>query len=226
MPNFIDLTGFVFGRLTVTNRAENASNGDIRWNCQCECGNKTVPRGMSLRRGETNSCGCLQREIAARDIADRSRKHGVTTRLSRKNWADVDYEYKAWSSMRMRVRTHPDYVNRTICLEWNSYQTFLMDMGKAPSNKHQIDRIENSLGYFPGNCRWATPKENARNRGNNRIIEWKGQSKCLAEWEEELVRSLGMTKGSLRQRLDRGWSVEKAFTHSNQSCIFKEVQYA
>jgi hypothetical protein len=158
------------------------------------------------------------REVNGARFSNTLVTHGASVGKSKGGWSDMPYEYKSWSWMRNRI-FHPKkdcYRNISICPEWDNYETFLADMGKAPSDKHQIDRIDNSKGYSPDNCRWATRKENMRNTTVNRIIEWKGVKKCMAEWEEELCPTLGLKPQALRARLFQfGWSVEKAFTTPN-----------
>lgn len=93
-----------------------------------------------------------------------------------------------------------------ICKEWrNSFQKFLEDMGPRPTSKHTIDRINNNGDYKPNNCRWATRKEQARNRRNNRLITYKGETKCMTEWAE--VAKLPTT--AFESRLDLGWTMQK-----------------
>ena len=219
MGKFIDLTGQIFGKLTVVDRAENGNRNRVRWNCHCECGGKTIARSYSLQTGHTQSCNCLMRETNSKATTARLTTHGASVGKSKGAWPDMPYEYKSWSWMRNRV-FHPKkdcYRNISICPEWDNYETFLADMGKAPSDKHQIDRIDNSKGYSPDNCRWATPRENARNKTNNRLIEWRGEVKCMAEWEEILCPSLGLKPTALRIRINQyGWSIEKAFTTPSQ----------
>lgn len=219
MGTFVDLTGKVFDRLTVIDRAENGSQGRIRWNCACECGGKAIVRSHALMTGHTKSCNCLMRETNARNGVINKATHGASRGKSTgKKWSEIPREYRVWASMKDRVKHSSKYKNVSICPEWvNSYETFLADMGKAPSDKHQIDRINNSQGYSPDNCRWATPKENARNKTNNRLIEWKGEVKCMAEWEEILCPLLGLKPCALHVRINYyGWSIEKAFTTPSQ----------
>lgn len=183
---------------------EFAKNG---WYCRCECGSFRVNTASCLNRGIVKSCGCFRNENN-RIAACGKKTHGATVN------GEIVYEYKAWQSMKARVLHSERYKHLEVSSRWiSSYENFLADMGDAPSNKHQVDRIDNSKGYYPDNCRWATPTENQRNRTNNKIIEWMGVSMCVAEWEEKLNPLLGLKEGSLKMRLNKlGWTVEKAFT--------------
>ena len=95
----------------------------------------------------------------------------------------------------------------TVCKKWRKFQGFFEDMGDRPKGK-TLERIDNDKGYFKENCRWATPKEQARNRRTSRLIDHNGQRKTLAEWCE-----IYKTDGRLiHARLKRGWSLDEAFT--------------
>lgn len=124
-------------------------------------------------------------------------------------------EYISWTNMKKRCssntpHTYYRYKKRGIkvCDRWkNSFTAFYEDMGKRPSLRHSIDRIDNDGNYCPENCRWATWEEQARNRSSNHYITYNGQKKSLAEWCE--IFELSYT--AVHQRLVSGWSVHKAF---------------
>lgn len=126
-------------------------------------------------------------------------------------------EHRIWDAMIGRCTRRSDsrwedYGGRGIkvCEAWRkSYSAFLSDMGRRPSPKHTLDRIEANGNYEPGNCRWATQAVQQRNRRNNHNIEWNGQTKTAAEWE----RDLGLTRGLLYDRVKaKGWTVERAMS--------------
>lgn len=124
-------------------------------------------------------------------------------------------EYRVWHNMRNRCRNpkcpnFERYGGRgiTVCDRWRDFAAFFEDMGPRPSSSHSIERIDNNGNYDPGNCEWATRDTQNRNKIANRYIEFRGQKKIIADW----ARELGMSAVCLSDRLNRGWSVEKAFT--------------
>jgi hypothetical protein len=122
--------------------------------------------------------------------------------------------YVAWREMVRRC-TYPrhhqfkSYGGRgiTVCERWMRFPAFLEDMGEAPEGL-SLDRRENSKGYDKANCRWATMKEQGRNRRNNRLITLNGETHCISEWAE----MIGAQNGTIYARLRTGWDVEAALT--------------
>jgi hypothetical protein len=113
--------------------------------------------------------------------------------------------------MMKRCQRYSNYVNRGIkvCHRWRcSFLNFLDDMGEVPGPEYTLDRIDNDKGYYPSNCRWATAKEQARNRRTNHLITYRGKTQCIAAWGE----LYGIDGEVLRHRLLNGWSIERALT--------------
>ena len=122
-------------------------------------------------------------------------------------------EYNAWSSMKRRCLkpSHPGFINYGgrgigICERWvHSFENFLSDMGPKPDG-YSLDRIDNNRGYEPENCRWATTPEQQRNRRHVRVVVFDGAKITLPD----LAERFGIPLTRIRQRLDRGWPVERA----------------
>jgi hypothetical protein len=122
-------------------------------------------------------------------------------------------EYRAWSHMLSRCTNPTDksyqyYGGRgiSVCDRWISFKNFFEDMGKSPSVAHSIDRVDNDGNYVPENCRWATVKEQRRNKRDNRILVIDGERKTLAEWAEKF----GVLYKTAHNRLRMGWSPREA----------------
>lgn len=123
-------------------------------------------------------------------------------------------EYRVWQMMRLRCTepenaAYPSYGGRgiTICDRWlTSVEAFIEDMGRKPFPEYEIDRINNDKGYEPDNCRWATRKQNDRNRRSNHLITVGDETLSIAEWSE---RS-GVSHSTITKRLAKGWASEKA----------------
>lgn len=123
-------------------------------------------------------------------------------------------EYRAWQLMRLRCHdpkhaAYPRYGGRgiTVCDRWrDDPAAFLADMGPKPTRAHELDRRDNDGPYSPENCRWATRKENDRNRRSNRMVDYNGERRALAEWCERL----NLPRDTVRKRLEAGWPVAEA----------------
>jgi hypothetical protein len=124
-------------------------------------------------------------------------------------------EYFVWNTMRQRCKNkrykcYKDYGGRGIkvCRRWRYFANFIADMGRRPSPKHQIDRIENDGHYEPGNCRWALRKVQMRNTRRNHLLTFKGETLTISDW----AASVGIERQTVSARLKRGWSVARALT--------------
>lgn len=193
-----NMVGKKYNRLIVIKESDRSLTDKIRWLCKCDCGNYTIVQGSNLRSGHVKSCGCLSKE----STAIRSTTHGMYGSPT----------HKAWIGMKARcnnpnIKHFKHYGGRGIkvCKQWNKFESFYKDMGEKPEGL-TLERIDTNGNYEPSNCKWATWKEQERNRTNNRLITYRGKTQCLAAWaeEKEIVYS------ALLWRLDK-YSPEIAF---------------
>lgn len=203
-----DLSGKRFGKLTVikVGNPQIQSNGkpQKRWLCKCDCGNKLLVCTSSLNSGHTTSCGCIKRHV----LADKTRKHGkVGTRI-----------YREYMGIKARCynKNYPGYKNWggrgiDVCDEWrgeHGFENFYnWSMNNGYSDNLTIDRIDNSKGYSPQNCRWTTQIVQANNTRTNVYIEYRGKIQSLSNW----CRELNLEYNMIYLRYRRGWNVEKMF---------------
>lgn len=198
-------TGSRYGRLLVTERVGTSRNGRALWLARCDCGATVTVKGQHLRDGSTTSCGCSNPQMVR--VRAGIRDEGART--------PRNPTWRCWISMIQRCH-NPKHLafsaygakGITVCERWRDYKNFLEDLGERPSTLHSIDRINNSLGYVPGNCRWATQVEQNRNRTNNRRLTFGGETLTVAEWGERT----GITSKVIRGRLALGWSIEDSLT--------------
>lgn len=170
---------------------------------KCDCGKVKRIRACSLLATKPiKSCGCYTGKIVD---SNRSHQDGTKTK-----------EYQCWHDIIQRC-TNPNNKNYhryggrgiQLCEKWEDFDSFLTDMGLAPAGRYSIDRIDNNKGYSIENCRWTTPKVQANNTSHNRLIEFKGQTKTLAQWAD----TLGCKSHVLLHRLNSyGWDLEKTLT--------------
>lgn len=196
MPKFIDMTGCMFGKLTVIKREANniqPNRGQkTMWLCQCDCGNKVIVSGTHLRSGHTKSCGCI------------NFSHGMCgTRL-----------HRIWSNIKSRCNNPKDkdfknYGERgiIICKTWsNDFKSFHeWSISNGYKNNLTIDRKDVNGNYEPSNCRWLTIKEQENNRRNNRIIIYNGIALTAAQTADKY----GISRNVFYARLRYNWEIEK-----------------
>lgn len=209
MPARISLVGKTFGRLFViadgsTRQRNDGRGGRATSLCICQCGVELEVLNENLKGEDgTKSCGCWRKD-SARVLHERHchNRRGAQTGT-----------YRCWASMLARCQNpetlaFPRYGGRgiTVCIRWWLFDNFLSDMGERPVGL-TLERLDNSKGYGPGNCAWRTPKQQARNTRQNRVMTVNGVTACMAE----LCEYFQINSETVRCRLKRGWDVNRAF---------------
>jgi hypothetical protein len=194
--NRIDLTGTKFLRITVlapdASRISASGRSETMWKCVCDCGKEfSAPTGI-IRNGHKKSCGCLLVESRVKS----NTRHGFYGTRT----------YVSWNAMITRCtnKSNPNYARYgakgiRVCDHWLIFENFLSDMGERPVGK-TLDRFPDSKGnYEPGNCRWATVKQQCENRKSTRWIEHDGVRLSVSEW----ARKLGINQSTLNESLNK-----------------------
>jgi hypothetical protein len=193
---FVDITGQRYGMLVAiypTNKR--TKNGGYIWVFKCDCGKvKDIPSN-SVRSGLVKSCGC------------KNRTHGESSSRLFTIWVDMKQRCENPNVPHYRLYGGKGI---TVCDDWHDFIQFQKWSYKnGYSDSLTIDRIDNKKGYTPENCRWVTNKRQQRNRTNNHLITYKGETHCISEWSEILK----ISRVAISLRLSRyGFTVEDAFT--------------
>lgn len=203
MKTIIDECGNVYSKLTVISFSHINNDGKACFFCKCECGKEVIVSGKGLRNGNSKSCGCTRNE----KIGNLNRTHGDCSGGKTK-------EYHIWRGMIDRCynpnnKKFANYGGRGIrvCDEWrNDYSAFIRDMGRSHGDCKTIERKDYDGDYAPGNCKWASWKEQQNNRNNNHILTFEGQELNITQWAEKL----GLKPATLHQRIHRGWTTDEA----------------
>jgi hypothetical protein len=197
----VDMTGKKCGRLIVTRHVSKKQCEVV-----CECGTQRIVFASDLRRGLTRSCGCLKRDATiARNFRHGLSKtdlgriyRGILTRCHNPNSKD----YAGYGGAGVRI--DPSWIGP------GGLERFANHIGPRPSKSHSVDRFPDKFGnYAPGNVRWATLKEQARNKRTNRLVTMNGRTLPVAQWAEEL----GIELRLVWNRVRCGWSPDAALTH-------------
>lgn len=189
------MIGMTFGRLTITGITSDGRRSVFE--VKCKCGAVKNVRRSHLVAGRTKSCGCLKPE----SIRAAHTTHGMTHSPI----------YAVWAAMVNRAtKNHPNYAGRGIgiCKEWLKFASFYADMGSGWRQGLSIERINNSIGYFPDNCRWATRNEQAQNTRKSLTVLLAGERINLTE----ACRRYGAIYTTMRHRIfKQGMDPDKAF---------------
>lgn len=199
-----DYIGKKFGRLTVVEEVK-TEDSFTTCLCKCDCSNTVVKRLTDIKRGEVRSCGCLLKE--AEIAVGKLTKHGKRyTRL-----------YRSWNHMKDRCLNpncdaYSNYGGRgiTICREWvdsfeNFYEWAISNGGYREGLT--IERLDVNGNYEPSNCTFVDRHTQARNKRNTRTVTIDGETKIWADW----VRHFNIADSTVRNRVNKGMSVEEAF---------------
>lgn len=169
---------------------------------KCRNGHDLTPENVRIRKDRRNCIECLTCQAAGmRRFKNKRPLYDIWKKMIQRCY---DPTFKDWNIYGGRPGNPV-----TVCERWMlSYEDFESDMGRRPSMQHTIDRIDGTKGYEPGNVKWSTATEQARNTSTNVFIEHRGLRLTIAEWAERY----GFKYDTLFQRLNRGWSVETSLT--------------
>lgn len=209
MPKFTDHSGQRYNQLTILRRAPNNALNQTCWHCRCDCGTELVLPTLRFVSGNTKSCGCRKASAVAAATIKRCTTHGKSARGKRSR------AYIVWINMIQRCTnpkndSYSSYGARGIKVSepWRSFEAFISDMGEPPL-EHTLDRIDVNGDYALSNCRWATHREQARNKTNNNRVSYRGKEQTLSDWAIQT----GIPLSTLKNRIDYlGWSVEEALS--------------
>ena len=200
-----DLTGQKFNRLTVIGIE---SRNPLKWLCRCDYGTLHAVRPCNLTTGKVKSCGCLNREGNPKHNMSNTRLYRIYAGIKRRCYNEHDCAFPRYGGRGM-----------TMCDEWKN--DFMAFYKWAIANGYRetltIDRIDNSQGYSPENCRWVDDYVQSNNRRNCIMFTHNGKTQTVKQWCVEL----GLNYGSVHSRIRRGWSVDDAILHMEDARIIK-----
>lgn len=195
-PRFRDLTGRIFGRLTIIGYAPPRGYKKY-WYCQCSCGAPVkAVAATSLVQGDTQSCGCLHREATSAALRTHHEFKGGSPTPEMRSFGSAKNRCTNQSN-----KSYASYGGRGIEFRFASFEEFLAAVGRRPSPKHTLDRVNVHGHYEPGNVRWATQREQQRNRSNNALMQVNGERRPVAVWAD----LLGIPAQRIYSRRSLGW---------------------
>lgn len=205
MRNIIDLSGKRFSRLSVVRQDGFDKHKKTMWVCVCDCGNIiSGVRGNDLKMGKIKSCKCLRIETTIK----RCTVHGDSRGGRKAGLIQVHANMKQRCGNPNDTNYH-HYGGRGIhiCKEWHSYINFKAWAVANGYKKHlTIERIDNSMGYEPSNCKFTTMLDQSNNRRSNVVVSHNGITLNVTQW----INRLSVNKSMVWGRIRRGWTAERA----------------
>lgn len=213
-PN--DYIGKTFFKMTVLSLAFCPHEKKTYAICQCTCGKIKTALPALLKNGSIKSCGCYRNYIAS------TRPHKRLYSSDNPNFLDgrsTHPLYGLWRAMLKRCYEPKTYKYEcyggkgiTVCEEWHDFWNFVNwsdSVGGRPEG-YTLDRIDSNGNYEPDNCRWADYKTQSRNKSTNRYLTYNNKTQTIKDWSDELC----IPYRTLNNRINRGWSVERALTEN------------
>lgn len=211
MMRLIDITGKRFSKLIAIECAYKTKKVHF-WRFKCDCGNESIIRKADVMHGKTQSCGCFLREVRTTYNCHNERLYKIWRGMLKRCYQVHTKDYQRYGIKGIKV-----------CDEWKSdYIAFKgWSLSSGYTDELSIDRIDNNGNYESSNCRWTTYKIQNRNRGvYNTVIVFNGEEKTIAEWAE----IANLPSRLLRQRLSKGWHVNKIFMPSYKQGLYDRKQ--
>lgn len=195
MPNPLNLkSGQRFGHVTIIKR-NGSKYGCSQWLCRCDCGLEKNIIGKNLKKGSVIGCGCFRGKKSTHGMSN-SPIYSIWSGMKKRCYLKSDISYKNYGGRGIKV-----------CKRWMKFENFYADMKDDYKSGLTLDRIDNSKGYLPGNCRWVDGYIQANNRRNNVILNYEGRKQTLSQW----AREKGIKASTLYMRLFRyNWPIYKA----------------
>lgn len=185
--------------------------GERLWLCRCDCGNTLYVDQWRLFHGKAKQC----RQCACKEMGKRQRTTKMQHGHAKKRDKPASHTYQIWCGMKQRcyLKGHTHYHRYggrgiTVCERWHDFNLFLEDVGVIPDHL-SLDRKDNDGNYEPGNVQLIAKPDQHGNKSTNRLVEWNGVTKTVAAWS----RQTGIPKCTIRDRLNRGWSVDDALAN-------------
>lgn len=188
------------GRLIVLGFSHTDCRGASMWHCLCDCDTRIIASRAALKRKNrpTRSCGCICRQGHLLHLMSKTPIHKIWRGIVKRCTNPNDTNYHRYGGRGIRV-----------CDRWlHSFNDFYADMGDRPFLGAEIDRIDNDGNYEPGNCRWASRREQARNTRKTIKLEFRGERRPAADWAD----IVGLPPHIVSCRIRTGWSAERALT--------------